>query len=368
MKKNKFYVFFILLITIFILSTAFIFNGCSTGAIKKIFNSAEQEESGKDDIEYEYDAEKPEFDDEKAVDSKDNGEKENKGKSKYFYRKPLKINFTISYDIKLLGKTEKIEFTTLVPDDCEYRQNVYETVYSITPDETFAVDSNKYVKFIIEPEDDFSINIFNEMQIFDYDLIEASRNQDYLNKEENSLSADNLGDYTKEENFIEKDNHQIQEISKNFIQENQIDLVREIYDFVLDYLKYTGYIPEDIGAVGTLKLKGGDCSCYSDLFVALCRACDIPARAVEGYTIDSRSISIGHDWVEVYLNDLGWIPFDPTFDDSNGNSSDSTFENLKNVYVYLSFIRNDESLNNYHFYAYNYWGDNVEVTKVIEVN
>ena len=136
----------------------------------------------------------------------------------------------------------------------------------------------------------------------------------------------------------------------------------------MDCLEYTGYVPEDIGAVDTLKLKGGDCTSYTDLFVALCRACNIPARAIEGYTISSGNISIGHDWAEVYINDIGWVPFDLTFDDDNSDSSKSTFENLGNVYVYLSFIRNDEVLSNYHFYVYSYCGDNIEVTKNIEVN
>jgi len=379
MKKNRFYLLFILLITILIFSTVFILSGCCVrmadsaepgekieGAVSDFSDVGAEE----DDAASEFDVEEPEElepDSEiiysENVDEEENGNEQEK---KYYCLEPLKINFMISYDIKIIGETEKIEFTTLVPDDYKYRQNVYETVYSITPDETFVVGSNKYAKFIIKPEDDLSFSILSEMEICDYDLAIASKIYSDL-EEDNSIGADNLSDYIKEEDFIEKDNNQIQEISKSFTQENQIDKLKEIYDFVLDHLTYTGYIPEDIGAVDTLNSKGGDCSCYSNLFIALCRACDIPARAVGGYTIEAWDLSTGHDWVEVYLDDYGWVPFDPTFDDNNGDSIYSTFENLKNVYVYMSFIRNDDALKNYHFFAYTYWGDNGEVVKNIEI-
>ena len=379
MKKNRFYLLFILLITILVFSTVFILSGCCVRVVDSIdlgekirgaFNSIYDVETEEDGAASEFDVEEPEeLESDSGIIYSENEDKEGNGneqEEKYYYSEPLKINFMISYDIKLIGKTEKIEFTTLIPDDYKYRQNVYETVYSMTPDETFVVGSNKYAKFIIKPEDDLSFSILSEMEICDYDLAIASENYNDL-EEDNSIGADNISEYIKEEDFIEKDNHQIQEISKSFTQENKIDQLKEIYDFVLDHLTYTDYIPEDVGAVDTLNSKGGDCSCYSDFLITLCRACDIPARAVGGYTIEARDLNTGHDWVEVYLDNYGWVPFDPTFDDNNGDSIYSTFENLKNVYVYMSFIRNDSTLKNYHFYAYTYWGDNVEIVKNIEI-
>src|SRR3712207_8757198 len=53
---------------------------------------------------------------------------------------------------------------------------------------------------------------------------------------------------------------------------------------------------------------------------ALVRTAGIPARVVLGYTPGtvqpdgSRLVTSddAHAWVEVYFDDLGWIPFDPT--------------------------------------------------------
>jgi transglutaminase-like putative cysteine protease len=102
--------------------------------------------------------------------------------------------------------------------------------------------------------------------------------------------------------------------------------------------------------------------------VTLCRASNFPARSIEGYTINAGDLSIGHNWSEVYVNGCGWIPFDPTFDDGNGDSQNVTFNNLENVYVYMSFLRNDPNLEYYHYYYYNYSGDNIKVTKKITYN
>jgi len=134
-------------------------------------------------------------------------------------------------------------------------------------------------------------------------------------------------------------------------------------------MEYFGYNPSSAGAVSALLRGGGDCTEYSDLFVALCRAKGIAARTVEGYTTDASydNISLGHNWSEVYFDIYGWVPFDTIYDDNNGNSDATTFDNLKNIYIYTSFERNDKVLLNYHYYVYTYYGDNFEVDKKISV-
>lgn len=52
-----------------------------------------------------------------------------------------------------------------------------------------------------------------------------------------------------------------------------------------------------------------DCRIVSALFAALCRAADIPARRVTGYLVYPEAVGY-HHWVEAWLDDLGWMPFD----------------------------------------------------------
>lgn len=52
-----------------------------------------------------------------------------------------------------------------------------------------------------------------------------------------------------------------------------------------------------------------DCQVGSALLVALCRARDIPARLVGGYLLYPAAPT-QHHWAEIWMEDLGWAPFD----------------------------------------------------------
>ncbi|SDO68525.1 transglutaminase-like domain-containing protein [Geodermatophilus sp. DSM 45219] len=69
-----------------------------------------------------------------------------------------------------------------------------------------------------------------------------------------------------------------------------------------------------------LRLRQGYCEQYAGAMAALVRAAGVPARVVLGYTPGtaqpdgSRLVTSddAHAWVEVYFDDLGWVPYDPT--------------------------------------------------------
>lgn len=68
-----------------------------------------------------------------------------------------------------------------------------------------------------------------------------------------------------------------------------------------------------------LESKEGYCSYFASSMAVMCRIAGIPARYVEGYYVPAlpggETIVTGknaHAWVEVYLNGLGWVAFDPT--------------------------------------------------------
>ena len=95
-----------------------------------------------------------------------------------------------------------------------------------------------------------------------------------------------------------------------------------IYDFVNLNLTYdTNPAYAYKGAVNALATGRGICEEFATLFVALCRAVDIPARVVAGYWLQGavppgQALSIGaesHAWAEFYLAGVGWIPVEPSF-------------------------------------------------------
>ena len=61
----------------------------------------------------------------------------------------------------------------------------------------------------------------------------------------------------------------------------------------------------------------GVCQDFAHIFIAACRAAQIPARYVSGYLVTRRSRSAAgspasHAWAEVLVAGLGWCAFDPT--------------------------------------------------------
>lgn len=98
--------------------------------------------------------------------------------------------------------------------------------------------------------------------------------------------------------------------------------VSRIFSFTRNHLTYEAQ-NEEKGALWALEHGTGDCSEYSYLFVALCRAIGVPSRVQAGFAFHSTSETIedGHMWAEYYLEEYGWVPADVTW--GNLNSLDS---------------------------------------------
>ena len=68
-----------------------------------------------------------------------------------------------------------------------------------------------------------------------------------------------------------------------------------------------------------LESKEGYCNYFATAFTLLARAQGIPARFVQGFCVPAKGnletkvySSMAHAWPEVYLAEVGWIPFEPT--------------------------------------------------------
>lgn len=125
-------------------------------------------------------------------------------------------------------------------------------------------------------------------------------------------------DFLQPEPFIESDNADIVALAGQ-VAGDKPDVcakARALYNWVGDSLSYSGYIAGDKGAVWALGNRSGDCTEFSYLLIALSQAVGIPARFVEGLTYHSGTVPLSelkHDWVEVHLPGIGWVPVDPTW-------------------------------------------------------
>jgi transglutaminase-like putative cysteine protease len=67
-------------------------------------------------------------------------------------------------------------------------------------------------------------------------------------------------------------------------------------------------------AVEAFSLKRGVCQDYAHIFIACARSGGVPARFVSGHFLRSDGMAnqqAGHAWAEAYVENLGWVGFDP---------------------------------------------------------
>ncbi len=86
-----------------------------------------------------------------------------------------------------------------------------------------------------------------------------------------------------------------------------------IYSYILDTYTLLQEIrpgEPDIGEL--LESKAGDAYDFAVLFCTLARAAGIPAIPVSGILVDGSRNSLNHWWCEFYLENIGWIPVDPS--------------------------------------------------------
>lgn len=86
-----------------------------------------------------------------------------------------------------------------------------------------------------------------------------------------------------------------------------------IHAWVVQHVQSSGYAAAESGALATLRNRRGDCTESMNLFVALARAAQLPARGMAGYLHPENGIlrpTEFHNWAEFYA-DGAWQIADP---------------------------------------------------------
>lgn len=92
--------------------------------------------------------------------------------------------------------------------------------------------------------------------------------------------------------------------------DGMFSLVNKIQDEIA-YLPGTSSVNSTAAEV--LDVGAGVCQDHAHLFIACCRALDLPARYVSGYIHSGNSDhAASHAWADVWLEGQGWVSFDVT--------------------------------------------------------
>jgi hypothetical protein len=226
----------------------------------------------------------------RAVESNDTG---------YPIMRQIQYSFTVqNKSNKLL---EKAEFWTYAP------------VKQTSTQRTLNIEAS-YPYQLIEDELGNQILYFQFSNVPPYDTkIITIRADLALSDTANPGSGKNLSIYLRAEKTVESDNAELSQFAKRFAAERPIKTSENIFRWVADNVKYAGYLRDERGALYAFKKREGDCTEFMSLFVALCRANEIPARRIGGYVITSNAIlkpNEYHNWAEFHENG-SWKIADP---------------------------------------------------------
>ena len=123
----------------------------------------------------------------------------------------------------------------------------------------------------------------------------------------------NLAAYLAASTNCQVNNAQIKELVTKLTKDcvSDSDKANAIFTYVRDTLSYTFYYNTKFGAVGTLKVKKGNCVDHSHLLVAMFRTAGMAARYVHGTCTFSSGSTYGHVWTQVLIGNT-WTVADGT--------------------------------------------------------
>lgn len=162
-------------------------------------------------------------------------------------------------------------------------------------------------------------------------------------REQETLTTEQKKQYTQPAEHWEVNSPQIQKLAQ------ELKTPEKIYDYLVTTLEYNyDKVAEEnnrLGAIGALN-NPTNCVCleFTDLFVTIARAANIPSRAVEGYayTQDSRLRPLSlvqdilHAWPEYYDEKRKeWVMVDPTW--GNTTNGIDYFNSLD--FSHITFVK-----------------------------
>ena len=271
-------------------------------------------------------------------------------------KKPTLAGCRLEFDVQLAADTESLTLTVVVPGDVRGRQTLRDEKFSPKPKELLTEADVRYAVFELAGNgkaQNLSVRIDSQLE-----LVAPVQGVPKLKNGQRDGGDDEA--WRAAETWIESEDPRIVAMAKTLRGKEASELARSAAETVIAHLEFGGYSPLARGALGGLTDKSGDCSEYTDLTVALLRARGVPARHVQGFTVDWTDTP-KHSWVEVHLPRVGWTLMDPT----RAETDPQALLGPKPNYVWLSTRRNDERLGGHYYFRYAYRGAAAKVTGTV---
>lgn len=240
-----------------------------------------------------------------------------------FFGSDQLVKFRVNYQISNNGFLPSL-FQVPLPGDTAYQQVVLNKLFPKPENVTVDDEGNNIAWFRLGRNEGLQVGVEGLAKL-----------TIVPNKALNQISKDEYQKYTANLRFWEKDNPliktKLQEIFKNQKPETNTEKARLIQRFVSSYLQFDELRikaeRERLGALTALANPDRALAAeYTDLFIALARAANVPAREVVGFGYasnrDLRPLSLNngaaHVWPEYFEVNKGWVMVDPTWESTSG--------------------------------------------------
>lgn len=221
--------------------------------------------------------------------------------SKATYSNPKQIQYSFTLQNTSSKRIKNAEFWTYAP----VKQTATQSCVRINSSHSYQLISDDLGNQILH-------YAFDNFPPFATKLITVKADL-LLSNDSQPVFETDLSSYLQPEKYIESDNAEINRMAQKLKTSGRLNTAQNIYRWVGENVQYAGYVSHARGARYALVHKKGDCTEFTYLFAALCRANQIPARAVGGYICKASATlkpAAYHNWAEFYHNGI-WKMADP---------------------------------------------------------
>lgn len=265
------------------------------------------------------------------------------------------VRAKFTWEIGNAESTDTLNLHLALPADIKGRQKVDTMIFSIPPDKDYISNGSRYVTYNLTAPIPREITIEANIALFK-DGLSGRKLQG-----KSAIDPDAYKNYLGSTPAIQTDAPAIKALAQSLRGKTEEITVKNIMQYIANNITYKRS-PQYKRQTNleTLEKKIGICGDFSDLMIALCRANGIPARTSGGYMIERDFLpgwdgDTWHVWVDVYMSNRGWVPFEPTRNSIKG------WQTIEPRYVYIAQdLENSDIGPTTYKYNYNGWKPRVD--------
>lgn len=198
----------------------------------------------------------------------------------------------------------------------------------------FSTDDNRWTVIQLGDLNPGQSKTISVVQVLKVDSVDLSIDPDLVG----TTFPSELSVYTVPvDGLFESDDSDIQALAQQLTDNvtNPYYKARKIFDYLLENLDYEPQLTEH-SALWGLQAGRGDCTEFSNLFIALARAAGIPSKLISGfgylalYTPGASTDieELGHAWSIFYLPNYGWVPADAVWPRYIGSFGETDYAHM----------------------------------------